>query len=129
MNETTLFLAQIMGPTLALLGLGMLINPRHYQKIYKTIGSEDFGMFLTPMLLISVGMVLVIKHFFWENLAEILVSLMGLGMLVKGAVLAVFPKLYKWYVQSVFAKENMAMIAGLIWAVLGAYLTWFGFLA
>ncbi len=129
MNETTLFLAQIMGPTLGLLGLGMLLNPRHYGKIFKTVGSEDFDMFLMPMLMISLGVVLVMKHFLWSNLAEVLVSLIGLGMLIKGAVLALFPKLYKSYVKTVFAKDSMISFAGVVWLALGASLTWAGFLA
>lgn len=129
MNETTLFLAQVMGPTLALLGLGMLFNQKYYGKIFRTIGSEDFDMFLTPMILISLGVVLIMKHFLWGSLAEVFVSLMGLGMLVKGAVLAILPKVYQSYVKFVFAKDSMMAFAGLIWIVLGAYLTWFGFLA
>lgn len=131
MNEITIFLAQIMGPTLGLLGLGMILNPKFYGKVFKTIGSEDFDMFLTPMIMIAAGVVLVMKHFLWGSFTEILVSIIGLGALVKGGLLAVAPKAYKTYVNFVFKKSSGVVItfAGILWIAGGAWLSWVGFLA
>lgn len=129
MNETTLLLAQILGPTLAILGLGMVLNQKHYRKMFKTVGSNDFDMFLAPLFMISIGMLLVMKHFVWGSLTEVLVSLVGLGMLLKGAFLALFPETFRSYAKAVFARDEMLMFGGVIWLVFGAYLTWAGFLA
>lgn len=128
MSEMTIFLAQIIGPTLGLIGLGMLLNPKFYAKIVKSFGSEEnFDMMVTPMLMIAVGVVMVMKHFVWTSFPEGLISLIGLAMLIKGGMMALMPTVFKSIVRALPIK-GMLMVGGLFWLAGGAYLSYVGFM-
>lgn len=127
MNDTTIFLAQIMGPTLGLLGLGMLINSDFYHKLYKNVMEPNLAYFLTVMLMIIGGVVLISRHFLWSTFTEGLVSFLGLAVLVKGAALAIVPNGFKSLVKTVVS-SGLINFAGFVWLVGGGYLTYVGFL-
>ncbi len=128
MNEMTLFLTQIFGPVLGFVGLGILFNQDFYMKSFKDFSKESFGFVMTVMAMIAIGVVMVTKHFLWGSFPEILVSIIGLGFLVKGALLAVMPKAFDSWIKVMISKKLM-MFAGGLWAVGGLYLTWVGFFA
>lgn len=126
MNDTTLFLAQLMGPTLAFIGLGIFLNRGFYKKVFNAMGAEDFDMLLTPMLMIPIGVLMVSKHFLWGSFPEILISIVGLAILFKGAMIALMPTAFKGLIKSLLSNGLMAF-AGLLWLVGGGYLSWVGF--
>jgi len=128
MNETTLFLAQIIGPTLFFTGLGILLHPKFYEKVFKAMGETDFDTLLTPMIMIPIGIVMVLKHFLWNSLPEVLVSIVGLGILIKGILFAVMPTMFKSMIRSILTK-GLITFASLLWIAGGAYLCWVGFWA
>ncbi|MBN2087803.1 hypothetical protein JW758_05635 [Candidatus Peregrinibacteria bacterium] len=128
MNDITIFLAQIFGPVLGFVGLGILLNQGFYMKAFKDLTKESFGLVMNNMAMIAIGVVLVMKHFLWGSLPEVLISLVGLAFLVKGALLAIMPKAFDSFIKSVLSKELM-MFAGGLWLVGGAYLSYVGFMA
>ena len=93
MNEMTLFLAQVFGPTLFIVSLGMILNPKFYMKALQDFTNSPLGLIGSSIGLIAVGMVLVMKHFLWGSLTEIIVSILGLATLIKGILLAVMPQM------------------------------------
>jgi hypothetical protein len=93
MNDMTLFLAQILGPTFLVIGIGILLNSQFYLKAFKSLENEPLSIVVASMGMIAVGVVLMMKHFLWDSLAEVIVSLLGLGTLLKGILLGMFPKM------------------------------------
>ncbi len=128
MNEMTLFLAQIFGPVLGLVGLGILINQGFYMKAFKDFSKVGFSLVAMSMGMIAIGVVLVTKHFLWGTFPEILVSAVSLAFLVKGAMLALMPKAFDSWIKAILSKKLM-MFAGGLWTIGGAYLSYVGFLA
>jgi len=76
MNEMTFFLAQILGPIFLVIGIGILLNSQFYLKAFKSLENEPLSIVVTSMAMIAVGVVLVMKHFLWGSLVEIVVSLL-----------------------------------------------------
>ncbi len=127
MNETTLFLAQLMGPTFGFIGLGMLFNLKLYKKVFKSFEKENvLEIFIMAMIMIPLGIVLVMKHFLWGSLPEIVVSVLGLAILLKGIMFGLFPTFYKFIVKLVLNKA-VVIVGGVIWLIIGVYLSWVGF--
>ena len=126
MNNTTLFLAQIMGPTLAAFGLGILLSPKYYLKLYKSLERESLALMLFTMVALSAGTALVVKHFLWGSLTEILISIVGLAMLVKGILFAVIPKTLINLTQPM-TSTGLLRFGGTLWLLAGGYLCWVGF--
>ena len=128
MNEMTLFLAQIFGPVLGLVGLGILLNRSFYMKAFKDFSKEGFNFMMIVMAMLAIGVIMVMKHFLWGSFPEILISVIGLGFLVKGALLAVMPKAFDSLIKAVLSKGLMLFVGGL-WLVGGLYLSYVGFIA
>lgn len=122
MNEATVFLAKIIGPILSIFGLGIILNPKFYLSVYKDFRNEPLALMLTSMALIAFGISILIKHFVWTSLPEVLISIIGLAMLMKGIFLALFPKSFK-KLSKVLVSKNLLFYVGIIWLIGGIYLT------
>ncbi len=128
MNDTTLFLAQIMGPTLAAFGLGIIFSPKHYSDIYKNMEKAALTLMFMTMTMIVAGMAVVLKHFMWGSFAEIVVTVVGLAMLIKGIMFAIMPNTLLKLTKTVVS-NGLIQFGGILWLLGGGYLCWVGFLA
>ena len=127
MNETTLFLVQIMGPIFFFVGLGILMNTHNLAKIFKDLKKEPFALYMATMAMIAVGMAIVLKHFLWGSVPEVLVSIVGLGILAKGLMLALIPRAFEKLVNAILS-STLVRFGGAVWVIGGAYLCYLGFL-
>ncbi len=126
MGETTLFLAQITGPTLAILGLGMLLNKSFYRDLYKNVMEANLAYLTITIAMIISGIVIVSKHFLWGTFSEGLISFLGLAILFKGIAFALMPGAFNKLVKSILSAE-LVNFAGAIWLIGGVYLSYVGF--
>lgn len=126
--ETTIFLAQIWGPVMLALGLGMLISRDRYLRMYRELGHKDFSILVFAMAAIAAGVVQIGAHNVWGSLPEVLISLFGWLLLVKGAALAIFPKLVGKVARCYTKNSAFVITGGVILLVIGAYLSYLGFL-
>lgn len=124
--DITVFLAQIWGPILLALGFGIFNSRKHYLRIYRDLEKEAlavliFGLFGTAFGILHIGL-----HNAWNTLPQILVSFLGWGLLVKGLLFIVAPRLVDrggdWE-----AKSGFLPVVATAVLILGAYLTWIGY--
>jgi len=96
--------------------------------MFREVGKETVALLLSALIAIAGGVAQILAHNIWVSFPEILISLFGWILLVKGGVLAIFPKL-AGKVGRRFLKIPAAIItAGVVTLILGIYITWFGFL-
>jgi len=126
--DTTVFLAQLWGPAVLLVGIGMFLSRAHYAAVYRNIGSEALAVLIFAMGSIALGVLQVTTHNLWNTTPQIIVSLLGWGLLIKGSLFALVPKfgdrMGDWA-----ADTKLIPIAGAFMLIIGIYLTWIGFLA
>ncbi len=127
MSDMTLLLVQILGPVFGLLGLGFLINSKFYFKVYRDLEKETFAVMAVTMAMIALGIVFVTNHWLWGSLPEVLVSIIGLGFLIKGAFLALLPKTLEEILDKLLS-PTIFTVGGFIWLIGGIYFTWVGFI-
>lgn len=125
--DITIFLAQVWGLGMLALGLGFFFNKAEYVRLYRTLEQGMLSIVLFAMIGIAVGVAQVQAHNVWGTLPEIIISLLGWGLLLKAIVFAMFPrvvdKMGDWW-----ANTKMIPIVGGVLVIMGAYLTWFGFM-
>lgn len=125
--ETTIYLMQIWGPILLAVGLGFFVSKKYYTSLYRDLDKQSFAVFVFAMFAIAFGIVQVQAHNTWGSFAEIVVSLLGWGLLVKGIMFAIWPdfvdRAAEWE-----SKSKLIPVAGALMLILGAYLTWVGYL-
>jgi uncharacterized membrane protein YagU involved in acid resistance len=126
--DITQFLAQLWGPTILAVGLGILISRRHYTKVYRDIEKEPFAMLTFGMFAVILGIIHVQLHNSWNTVTEGLVSLLGLGLLVKGFAFIIFPGMADAWADYA-TKLKLIPIAAVLTIAIGVYLSYIGYLA
>lgn len=122
MDITTMF-AQMWGPVLLLIGVGIFTSPAYYGKLYRDFTNEPFAAFVFGIFASAFGIGQVGLHNMWGSLTEIIVSMLAWGMLLKGAVFIVAPDLAAMGGRIVSNRATVSGI-GVALIVLGGYLTW-----
>lgn len=124
--ETTIFLAQIWGPVIFAVGLGIFVSRNYYIKIYRDLEKEKFAALVFGMIALAAGAAHIGAHNTWGTLPEIVISLLGWGLFIKGAMLTIAPKLADkagdWTV-----KSKLVPSAGGFALLVGVYLSWLGY--
>lgn len=126
---TTIFLAGLWGPVLLALGVGLFVSRDHYLRVYRELERESFAVMLFGLVGIAAGVAHVMAHNLWTTWPEVIVSLLGWGLLIKAAVFAIIPRWADMKGDWFAANETMINVASAVLIVLGGYLTWVAFLA
>lgn len=123
---TTTLLAQMWGPTILAIGLGIFVSRAYYIKLYRDLQKQSMAMLLFAMVTIPAGVAQIYFHNTWNTFPEIVISLLGWGLLLKGVIFAVIPgfvdKAADWE-----ADSKLVPFAGALMLIAGIYLIGFGF--
>ena len=124
--DNTLFLAQIWGPVMLAIGLGVYTSRDYYIKVYRDLQKETLAVLIFAMAAMAAGIAQILSHNVWGTLPEIIISFVGWGLFIKGAFFAMIPhvvdRLGDWQ-----ADSKLIPFAGVAMIILGAYLTWFAY--
>lgn len=121
----TLYLSQLMGPILLLLGASFLLNKEYYLKWFKKMEKDDSFLFLAGVVEATAGLAVVLMHNLWTTPSEIIVSLMGWAMLLEGAVVLLINRKYPRGIIGALSSglSSFVILAGLLLLVSGGYLS------
>lgn len=126
--EMTTFLSQLWGPVILAVGLGVFISRDYYVRLYRELEKETLAVLLFGMVGMTAGLVHVMVHNAWGSLPEVIVSIFGWGLLIKGTLFVLAPRLVD-KVGDGWANLKLIPFAGGLMLVVGAYLTWVGYFA
>lgn len=124
----TTFLSQLWGPVILAVGLGVFISRDYYVRLYRELEKETLAVLLFGMVGMTAGLVHVMVHNAWGSLPEVIVSIFGWGLLIKGTLFVLAPRLVD-KVGDGWANLKLIPFAGGLMLVVGAYLTWVGYFA
>lgn len=126
--NATMFLAHLWGPVLLAIGLGVFVSRSYYVRVYRNLQKEALAVLLFGMIAIVWGILQVGAHNLWGTPAEVIISIIGWGMLAKGLLFAVAPGVVDRAGDKT-ADSGLIPMAGVLMLVIGAYLSWFAYLA
>jgi uncharacterized membrane protein len=125
--QTSVFLAKLIGPFLAIVGLSVLINADAFRRIVKDFLKSPGLVFLSGMLTVPPGLAIVLTHNVWVANWPVLVTLVGWLALTTGAIRVATPAGVIKTAKKVTANKNFPYIGGSVWLALGALLCFFGY--
>ncbi len=118
-----MFLAHIWGPAILAVGLGIFLSREYYVRVYRDLQKEPLALLLLGVFAIIGGITQITFHNTWSSLPEIIISLTGWGLLLKGLICTIAPgwvdEVGDWEV-----KSNLVPLAGALTLLIGLYLTW-----
>lgn len=124
--DTTLFLAQLWGPAILAVGVGTFVSRNYYIRIYRDLEKAAFAVLVFGMAAMAAGIAQVSVHNTWGSLPEILVTLLGWGLFIKGTLFVAWPDFVDlmgdWAVYT-----KLIPLAGVAMLLIGGYLSWFAY--
>ena len=123
---TSIILAQILGLYLIIMSVAMLVNKRYYQDAMIVMLQNSGVMFLTAIITLVLGVLLVVFHNVWVLDWRIIITILAWLGFIKGLLEIYFPeKIIKW--SDIIQNDRFYYISLGICAVLGVYLAYKGF--
>jgi hypothetical protein len=128
MNETTLQLSRLIGPVTLLIGLSFALHKEFYMDWLKNLKKNGAFLFLAAIIEATAGFAIVLSHNLWTTTPEIIISVLGFGMILEGTLVLLGGKSWvKLAVRLLSRTAPWFMISALATLALGGYLTWIGY--
>ena len=123
----TMFLAKIIGIYLLVGSLSGLLHPQRMRNAMSDFMKSTILPFFDGALALIVGLLIVLTHNVWTDLASTIISLVGWIAVVEGFVMLLLPEESLKGLMKGLTSKSLATALMLVGVVAGAYLTYVGF--
>ncbi len=127
--ENTLFLGAIVGPYLLVAGLSMLLYAKVWVRLMKDMEKNHTAIVIGMMFALILGLVLIQMHNVWEWSIWVVITIFGWAAFLKAVFYFLAPGDWIKGAIKTFANTNYMYIAGLIFAVIGAWMSYLIYIA
>jgi hypothetical protein len=125
--QTSRFLAQLIGPTLLVIGIGLLVNRAGYRGMAQEFLKSRALIYIAGLLALVPGLALVLTHNVWAADWRIVITLLGWLALIGGVFRIVFPQEVTKIGTRMIAQDSTLLVGGGVTLALGAILSFFGY--
>lgn len=126
--ETSLFLAQLIGPVLIVIGVGLLLKQTEFREMATDFLSSRALIFVSGLLTLVTGLAIVLTHNVWEFNWPVIITILGWLSVFGGVFRILFPDSVQSMGTSMLDKPAMMTVSGVIQIVLGLWLSYVGYM-
>ncbi|MEE8252670.1 MAG: hypothetical protein V3R17_01920 [Hyphomicrobium sp.] len=126
--ETSLFLAQLIGPVLIVMGLGLLFRHTEFHEMATDFLASRAMIFLSGLLTLVAGLAIVNTHNLWEFGWPVIITILGWLAVIGGVFRILFPGSVQSMGTSMLDKPATMTVSGAIQIVLGLWLSYVGYM-
>jgi uncharacterized protein YjeT (DUF2065 family) len=127
--QTSIFLAQLIGPIFVVLGVGMLAQPTGYRAMAEEFLASPALIYLSGLLVLVPGLAIVLTHNVWSFDWRLIVTLLGWLATISGIFRLLMPGQVRRFGTAALARRGWLRGSGVVMVALGAVLSSFGYLA
>jgi hypothetical protein len=127
--EHSTYLAQLLGPTLAIMGAALAANPKSFRNLADEFLRSPALIFLAGLLAFVPGLAIVLAHNVWVAGWPVLITVLGWLSLIGGAFRIVAPGWVTQIGRSVLSRSGWTRSGGIAMIFLAATLIYFGYFA
>jgi hypothetical protein len=124
---TSIFLAKLIGPLALALGLGVLFNRDAVRAVLDEFIRNRAVLFLAGMISFPAGLAVVLTHNVWVAGWPVIITIVGWLTAITGALRLVAPEQAIKFGRRAYEQRNGVLFGGLLWLLIGAVLTFFGY--
>lgn len=119
------YLAEIWGVSMIAVALALLIKEKHLKKLFSAIETEQ-GLFFWGVASFVIGVAQVLAHNIWVSSWQVVVTILGWIVLIKGLSFLFFPEMVKAWTKKMENKQwlPVALVAAVL---VGLVITYLGF--
>jgi cytochrome bd-type quinol oxidase subunit 2 len=126
--ETSLFLAQLIGPVLIVIGVGLLLKKTEFREMATDFLSSRALIFVSGLLTLVTGLAIVLTHNVWEFNWPVIITILGWLSVFGGVFRILFPNSVQSVGTSMLDKPATMTVSGAIQIVLGLWLSYVGYM-
>ncbi|MDH3324646.1 MAG: hypothetical protein OEL89_03345 [Candidatus Peregrinibacteria bacterium] len=102
------------------IGFGIIINLETYKKIFANFVDSKSTTFITGLLSMVVGFLIMIFHNTWTSDLTVIITIMGWLAFTKGALVVLMPNVFTIMVKTVSKSKTWLLTEGIVALLLGA---------
>jgi uncharacterized membrane protein len=125
--QTSRFLAQLIGPVLLVIGIGMLANRAGYRAMAQEFLKSRALIYIAGLLALVPGLALVLTHNVWAADWRLIVTLLGWLAVIGGVFRIVFPQEVTRIGARMIARDDTLVVGGVVMLALGIVLSFYGY--
>jgi hypothetical protein len=125
--ETSIFLARLLGPSMLVVGLGLLLNRASFRALSREVIGSPALIYIAGLIAFVGGLAIVLTHNVWVAGWPVIITIFGWASLLAGVFRIVFPASVARLGERLI--ENQAFLIGgiAIYLGLGAWLSFAGY--
>lgn len=124
--ELSLFLAQIWGISLCIMGFSLLVRPRSADVLVQGFAADSFAGYLSGLIVLVIGLAMVLTHNVWDGSWRVIITLFGWLSVAKGVGIILMPQQVNTIART-YMKPMLIRAAAIVLMTLGLALAYFGF--
>jgi hypothetical protein len=125
--DTSLFLARLLGPTMLVMGLGLLVNRSTYRTLSLEVLDSRALLFIAGLIALVAGLAIVLTHNVWVAGWPMIITIFGWASLFAGIVRIVFPDSVAQLGRRAIDSQGFLMFGIVLYLALGAWLIYAGY--
>lgn len=126
--QKSVFLAQLIGPLLLVMGVGMVANAESYRAMAHEFLASRALIYIAGLLAFVPGLAIVLVHNVWAFDWRVIITLLGWLSLLGGIFRLLLPRQVTAVGSAMLARPGYLTGGGIAVLALGAILTVFGYL-
>jgi hypothetical protein len=125
--NTSIFLAKLIGPLMAVIGFAVILNGKSFEKLASEFLKSPALLFLSGFVLMPAGLAVVLTHNVWVWGWPVIITMLGWASIISGAIRLAFPMQAIKFGKKIHAVRKYATAVGAVWAAVGLTLCYFGY--
>ena len=125
MSDAQIF--QIFSLVYIAVGIGILINPDFYKKLFEDFIENASVLYLGGITVLVVGYLILAFHNTWTKDLSVIITIFGWLALIKGILILIQPKIMIALSKAMVKKESILKIEAIAVIVLGLAFSFLGF--
>jgi len=127
--QRSIYLAKLIGPVFAAIGIGLLVNGAIYRTIIEEGLHSPILIYFSGVLVLPVGIALILAHNVWIGDWRVVITVLGWLCAIGGAIRIIFPQVAVAVGTSIYSHPSAPVIAGIAVLALGGFITFKGYAA
>lgn len=124
---TSVWIAKLMGPAILAAAYPMVTAPRVTSRLGGEFLKYPAMVFINGVIVLVAGLAIVNTHNVWVMGWPAIITLFGWAMVISGAARVMLPGVVNRVGGTMVERPLLTRIAGILWAALGAVLTYKGY--
>lgn len=125
--DISIFLAKALGVYLLVVSIGMLVHAKLFKSILTEVISSKALLFLSGILALILGILLVLSHNIWQNNWQVVITILAWLALIKGIVRVLLPQFSIAKMKKLVKHNGFYYTASVVSLIVGIFLTYHGF--